>query len=240
MEDLRRVLEDAPPVERRLIVTDGVFSMEGDLAQMSELADLAAEYEATLIVDDSHGIGVVGESGRGVMERFDLLGRDDVVLTGTLGKALGGAAGGFIAGSRALCDVLEQRSRAQLFSNGLPPSVACAARAAIAVLRDDPSRIERLHDNVAYMRAALGKTGLEPLEGESAIVPIIVGATADAIRASQMLLERGVYATGFGYPVVPEGTARVRIQLSAALEAAQLDRATEAIGAVGRELGLSG
>ncbi|HYH60790.1 MAG TPA: aminotransferase class I/II-fold pyridoxal phosphate-dependent enzyme [Solirubrobacterales bacterium] len=239
MDDLRRVLQEAPAVERRLIVTDGVFSMEGDLALMPTLAELAAEHDATLIVDDSHAIGVVGETGRGVLERFGLLGREDIVLTGTLGKALGGAAGGFVAGSRALCDVLEQRSRAQLFSNGLPPSVACGARAAIAVLREDPSRLERLHLNVAHMRAGITKAGLEPLQGESAIVPIIVGKTADAIRASQMLLDRGVYATGFGYPVVPEGTARVRIQLSAALEPAQIDRAAEAIGAVGRELGLA-
>ncbi len=240
MDDLRRVLSEAPATDRRLIVTDGVFSMEGDLARMDELAALAAEHDATLIVDDSHGIGVVGETGRGVMERFELLGREDIVLTGTLGKALGGAAGGFVAGSHALCDVLEQRSRAQLFSNGLPPSVACGARAAIAALRDDPSRLHRLHENVAHMRTGITKTGLEPLEGESAIVPIIVGATSDAIRASAMLLDHGVYVTGFGYPVVPEGTARIRIQLSAALEAAQLDRATEAIGAVGRELGLTG
>ena len=240
MDDLRRVLSEAPATDRRLIVTDGVFSMEGDLARMDELAALAAEHDATLIVDDSHGIGVVGETGRGVTERFELLGREDIVLTGTLGKALGGAAGGFVAGSHALCGVLEQRSRAQLFSNGLPPSVACGARAAIAALREDPSRLHRLHENVAHMRTGIAKTGLEPLEGESAIVPIIVGATSDAIRASAMLLGHGVYVTGFGYPVVPEGTARIRIQLSAALEAAQLDRATEAIGAVGRELGLTG
>jgi glycine C-acetyltransferase len=242
MDDLRRGLREAPTVDRRLIVTDGVFSMDGDvapLAALAEVAEIAAEHDATLVVDDSHGIGVVGETGRGVMERFGLLGRDDIVVTGTLGKALGGAAGGFVAGSSALCDVLEQRSRAQLFSNGLPPSVACGARAAIGVLGDDPGRIARLHDNVRRIRGAISATGLEPLSGESAIVPIIVGATADAIRASQMLLERGIYATGFGYPVVPEGTARVRVQVSAALEPEQLDRAAEAIGAVGRELGLT-
>jgi glycine C-acetyltransferase len=214
--------------------------MEGDLAVMPELAALAAEFDATLIVDDSHGIGAVGETGRGVMERFGLLGRSDIVLTGTLGKALGGAAGGFIAGSRALCEVLEQRSRAQLFSNGLPPSVACGARAALGVLRDDPARVARLHQNVARMREAITKTGLKPLEGESAIVPIIVGATPDAIEASRMLLDHGVYATGFGYPVVPEGTARVRVQVSAALDDEQIDRAAEAIGTVGEELGLTG
>ena len=239
VDDLRRVLGEAPATERRLIVTDGVFSMEGDLARMSELAEVAAEHDATLIVDDSHGIGAVGETARGVMERFDLLGREEIVLTGTLGKALGGAAGGFVAGSRVLCDVLEQRSRAQLFSNDLPPSVACGTRAALGVLREDPARVAKLHRNVAHIRAAIKATGLKPLDGESAIVPIIVGATPDAIRASQMLMERGVYATGFGYPVVPEGTARVRVQVSAALEPEQLDSAAAAIGAVGRELGLT-
>ncbi len=238
-DDLRRALREAPSVERRLIVTDGVFSMEGDLAPIPELAAIAAEHEATLIVDDSHGIGVVGETGRGVVERFGLLGRDDIVLTGTLGKALGGAAGGFVAGGEALCEVLEQRSRAQLFSNGLPPSVACSARRALAELRDRPALVARLRANVAAMRDAIAATGLEPLEGESAIVPIIVGATPHAIRASELLLERGVYATGFGYPVVPEGTARVRVQVSAALEPSHLARAAEAIGEVGRELGLA-
>jgi glycine C-acetyltransferase len=236
--DLRRALSEAPSVERRLIVTDGVFSMEGDLAPMRELAEIAAEHGATLIVDDSHGIGVVGKTGRGVLERFGLLGREDVVITGTLGKALGGAAGGFVAGDAALCAVLEQRSRVQLFSNGLPPSVASSARRALAELRDRPELVARLRSNTAAMRDAIAATGLEPLDGESAIVPIIVGATPDAITASRLLLERGVYATGFGYPVVPEGTARVRVQVSAALEPEQLERAAEAIGEVGRELGL--
>jgi glycine C-acetyltransferase len=238
-DDLRRALCEAPDVERRLIVTDGVFSMEGDLAPIPALAEIALEHDATLIVDDSHGIGVVGETGRGMLERFGLLGRDDIVLTGTLGKALGGAAGGFVAGGAALCDVLEQRSRAQLFSNGLPPSVACGARRALEELGEHPELVARLRDNTAAMRTAIAATGLEPLAGESAIVPIIVGATPDAIRASELLLERGVYVTGFGYPVVPEGTARVRIQVSAALDRAQLRRAAEAIGAVGRELGLA-
>ena len=237
--DLRRVLGDAPEVERRLIITDGVFSMEGDLAPMPELAEIAAEHDATLIVDDSHGIGVIGETGRGVLERFGLLGREDIALTGTLGKALGGAAGGFVAGGAALCEILEQRSRAQLFSNGLPPSVACASRRALALLREQPELVARLRANTAAMREAISATGLEPLDGESAIVPIIVGATPDAIRASRLLLDHRVYATGFGFPVVPEGTARVRVQVSAALQPEQLQRAAEAMGEVGRELGLT-
>ncbi len=237
-DDLRRALREAPAVERRLIVTDGVFSMEGDLAPMPELAEIAAEHDATLIVDDSHGIGVIGETGRGVLERFGLLGRGDIVLTGTLGKALGGAAGGFVAGGAALCDVLEQRSRVQLFSNGLPPAVACGARRAVVELRERPELVDRLRANTQAMREAIAATGLRPLEGESAIVPIIVGATPDAIRASELLLDRGVYVTGFGYPVVPEGTARVRVQVSAALEPAQLEQAAAALGAVATELEL--
>jgi glycine C-acetyltransferase len=232
VDDLRRNLAEAPDVERRLIITDGVFSMEGDLAPLAELAEIAAEHDATLIVDDSHGIGVIGEGGRGVLERFGLLGRDDVVLTGTLGKALGGAAGGFVAGSAALCDVLEQRSRAQLFSNGLPPSVACGANRAVELLMSGPELVARLGENTRLMREGLVAAGLEPLEGESAIVPIIVGETPRAIEASRQLLNQGVYVTGFGYPVVPEGTARVRIQVSAALTPEQIERAVAALADV--------
>jgi glycine C-acetyltransferase len=236
-DDLRRALAEAPPSERRLIFTDGVFSMEGDLAPLDELAAIAAEHDAVLVVDDSHGIGVVGQSGRGVLERYGLLGREDVIVTGTLGKALGGAAGGFIAGGEALCAVLEQRSRPQLYSNGLPPTVAASARRALAELRERPELVERLRDNTAAMRAAIARTGLHPLEGESAIVPIIIGETAAAIAISRALLERGVYVTGFGFPVVPEGTARIRVQVSAALDLEQVERAARTIGAVVAELG---
>ncbi len=239
-DDLRRALAEAPSTERRLIITDGVFSMEGDLAPIAELAAIAAEHEATLIVDDSHGIGVIGESGRGVLERFGLLGREDVIFTGTLGKALGGAAGGFVAGGEALCEVLEQRSRAQLFSNGLPPAVACSARRALAELREHPDLVAKLRRNTAALRGAIAATGLEPLEGESAIVPIIVGETAAAIELSARLLDRGIYVTGFGYPVVPEGTARVRVQVSAALTAEQIETAAAELAESAAELGLSG
>ncbi len=232
VDGLRRAIADAPAPARRLIVTDGVFSMEGDLAPIPELAAVAAEAGATLIVDDSHGIGVVGETGRGVLERFGVLGAENVIVTGTLGKALGGAAGGFVAGGAALCEVLEQRSRPQLFSNGLPPTVAASSRRALAELRDDPALVGRLRGNTELMRSRLRDAGLRPLEGESAIVPIIVGETAAAIEISRRLLDRGVYVTGFGYPVVPEGTARIRIQVSAALGPAQIETAVEAIAAV--------
>jgi glycine C-acetyltransferase len=179
----------------------------------------------------------MGATGRGVAEHFGLLGQVDIV-TGTLGKALGGAAGGFVAGSAALCDILSQRSRPQLFSNALPPTVACSARAALGVLRDHPELMSRLRENAAAFREGLRKIGFRPLDGEAAIVPIIVGETAFAIRMSRVLLEHGVFVTGFGYPVVPEGTARIRVQLSAAHTEEHLSRALEAFERVGRELGI--
>ena len=239
VDDLRRALAEAPELERKLIVTDGVFSMEGDLAPIPELVEVAAEHGATLIVDDSHGIGVVGAGGRGVLEHFECLGAEDVIVTGTLGKALGGAAGGFVAGSEALCSVLEQRSRPQLFSNGVAPTVAASSRRALGELRDNSDLVASLRRNTARMREGLVAAGLEPLEGESAIVPIIVGETARAIEISRKLLDRGVYVTGFGYPVVPEGAARIRVQVSAALTAAQIEAAVEAIAAVAAEAGVT-
>ena len=234
---LERELDRVPAGARCLVVTDGVFSMEGDLAPLPGIVALCEARGATLIVDDSHGLGVLGPTGRGTAEHFGVADRVDIV-TGTLGKALGGAAGGFVAGPAEVCEILEQRSRPQLFSNGLPPSVACGARAALAALRDDPSRLRRLHANVARFRAGIEAAGLRPLDGVSAIVPIVVGETRDAIAVIEALLERGVFAIGFGYPVVPEGTARVRAQLSAALSDEQIDRAVEAFGAVAAERGL--
>jgi glycine C-acetyltransferase len=239
VDDLRRALESAPQTGRRLIVTDGVFSMEGDLAPLGELLDVAHENEATLIVDDSHGLGPVGETGRGTAERFGLLGDPDLIFTGTLGKALGGGAGGFIAGSEELIAVLEQRSRPQLFSNGLPPTVACSSRRALAELRDHPELVGGLRAKTARMRDGLRAAGLNPLDGESAIVPIIVGETATAIDVSRRLLDRGVYVTGFGYPVVPEGTARIRVQVSAALSVEQIDAAIDAIASVTTDAGVT-
>ncbi|GIK76561.1 MAG: 2-amino-3-ketobutyrate coenzyme A ligase [Actinomycetes bacterium] len=235
---LEAELDRVPADARCLVVTDGVFSMEGDLAPLPEIVALCEARGATLIVDDSHGLGVLGPTGRGTAEHFGLADRVDIT-TGTLGKTLGGAAGGFVAAGAEVCSILEQRSRAQLFSNGLPQSVACGARAALAALRDDPGRLRRLRANVARFRAGVSAAGLEPLDGESAIVPIIVGETRDAIAMSDSLLERGVFAIGFGYPVVPEGTARVRAQMSAALGDEQVDRAVAAFAAVAEERGLA-
>jgi glycine C-acetyltransferase len=237
MGELRDALRACEPGQRKLIVTDGVFSMEGDLARLPDILELARAHGAVVLVDDSHGVGVVGRAGRGVAEHFGVEGQVDV-LTGTLGKALGGAAGGYVASSREVCELLAQRSRPQLFSNALPPTVACSARAAVRVLLTRPDLVARLRENTRWFRGALRERGFEPLEGESAIIPIIVGETARAIAISERLLERGVFVTGFGYPVVPEGTARVRVQMSAALEPVHLERALEAFVEVGRETDL--
>jgi len=237
MDELRAGLEAAPAGARKLVVTDGVFSMEGDLARLPEIVELANRYGAIVIVDDSHGTGVMGATGRGVAEHFGLTGQIDVI-TSTLGKALGGAAGGFVASSAEVCEMLAQRSRPQLFSNALPPTVACSALEAVRVLRREPELPERLRELTRDFRRRLRELGFDPLDGEAAIVPVIVGETEFAIRFSERLLDEGVFVTGFGFPVVPEGTARIRVQLSAALEPAHLDRALEAFERVGSELGV--
>lgn len=232
LEEKLKAVQDAFPI---VVATDGVFSMEGDLAKLPEIVSLAKRYGAITVVDDSHGTGVMGKTGRGTIEHYGLTGEVDIV-TGTLGKALGGAAGGFIAASRALVDTMIQRSRPQLFSNALPATVACSALAAVEYLDAHPALVTRLRENVAYFRAGLQRIGYKPLEGESAIVPIIVGETAFAIAMSNSLLQHGVFVTGFGYPVVPEGTARVRVQISAALTREEMDRALAAFERVGKEL----
>jgi glycine C-acetyltransferase len=237
MTELREALRACEPGQRKIVVTDGVFSMEGDLAKLPDILELAAAFDAIVVVDDSHGVGVVGETGRGVGEHYGVLDRIDV-LTGTLGKALGGAAGGYVASSAEVCELLAQRSRPQLFSNALPPTVACSARAAVRVLREHPDLVRRLQENTAWFRESLRARGFSPLDGEAAIIPIIVGETARAIDISERLLARGVFVTGFGYPVVPEGTARIRVQMSAALERPHLEHALDAFTAVGRESGL--
>jgi glycine C-acetyltransferase len=172
-----------------------------------------------------------------VAEHFGVLGQVDI-LTGTLGKALGGAAGGYVASSAVVCDVLAQRSRPHLFSNSLPPTVACSSRKAIELLEANPSLVDRLRENTRYFRRRLGEIGYKPLQGEAAIIPIIVGDTAFAIKISERLLQEGIFVTGFGFPVVPEGTARIRVQMSAALKREHLDRALDAFQRVGREVGL--
>jgi len=227
MGALRDALVAAPSDARKLIVTDGVFSMEGDLAKLPEIVELAGEHDAVVVVDDSHGVGVLGETGRGTLEHYGLLGEVDVI-TGTLGKALGGAAGGYVASSEEVCDLLSQRSRPQLFSNALPPTVACSALRAVELMLEQPELLARLRARSSAFREMLAGAGYRPLDGEAAIIPIIVGETAQAIALSERLLDEGVFVTGFGFPVVPEGTARIRVQMSAALEPEHLERAIDA------------
>lgn len=227
MAELERLLKEAAGSACRIVVTDGVFSMEGDIAKLDRIHALCQEYGALLIVDDSHGVGVCGPTGKGVAEHFGLFGKIDC-MTGTLGKALGGAAGGYVASRGSLVDLLVQKSRPQIFSNGLAPGSAAAASKAIELLMKDTSRVEKLRTNVAYMRAGLKRRGFETIEGPSAITPIILGATAKAIATSKRLLELGVFVIGFGYPVVPEGAARLRVQISAGHEKGHLDRALDA------------
>ena len=234
MAALRDALAEAPREARKLIVTDGVFSMEGDLAKLPEIVELARKFDAVVIVDDSHGVGVLGETGRGTVEHFGLLGDVDVI-TGTLGKALGGAAGGYVASSEEVCDLLAQRSRPQLFSNALPPTVACSALRAVQVMLEQPELLTRLGESTSVFREMLVEAGYRPLEGEAAIIPIIVGETAEAMALSARLLDEGVFVTGFGFPVVPEGAARVRVQMSAALEREHLERAIAAFKSVRSE-----
>jgi glycine C-acetyltransferase len=237
MADLEAKLREAEG--QAFIVTDGVFSMEGSLAKLPQIAELAKKYGAVTIVDDSHGTGVMGKTGRGTIEHFGLDGKIDII-TGTLGKALGGAAGGFVAGSEALIDTLTQRSRTQLFSNALPATVASSALKAIELVDTRPELLARQRENIAYFRAGLTTLGFQPLDGPSAIVPIIVGETAFAIAMSDQLLREGVFVTGFGFPVVPEGTARIRVQISSGLGRKDLDRALGAFEKVGRALGVIG
>ena len=237
LDDLVEKLRANKGAKRRLIWTDGVFSMEGSIAKLPELLQIAREHDAVVIVDDSHATGVLGRTGRGTPEHFGLHGEVDVI-TSTLGKALGGAAGGFVAGSSALCDMLTQRSRPQLFSNALPPTVASSALASVRFIEEHPERVARLRDNTRYFRERIVEAGLKPLAGETPIVPIIVGETADAIRMSDLLLDEGVFATGFGFPVVPQGQARVRCQISAAHTTDDLDVAVRALTAVARRLGV--
>jgi glycine C-acetyltransferase len=237
MDDLRAKLAAQRGAKRKLIWTDGIFSMEGAIARLPDILDIAREHNAIVAVDDSHATGVLGERGRGTAEHYGLLGEVDII-TSTLGKALGGAAGGFVAGSEELADMLTQRSRPQLFSNALPPTVAASALAAVEFIEAHPERVRALRDNTRYFRDQLLGAGFRPLAGETPIVPIIVGETAAAIKMSDMLLDEGVFVTGFGYPVVPQGQARVRCQVSAEHSKSDLDAAITAFKTVGRKLRL--
>jgi len=237
MHDLRDKLRGAADARRRLIWTDGIFSMEGAIAKLPDILELARAHDAIVLVDDSHATGVLGKYGRGTAEHFGVVGEVDVI-TSTLGKALGGAAGGFVAGPEALTDYLTQRSRPQLFSNALPPTVAASALAAVRLIEAHPERVQKLRDNSRYFREQILEAGFKPLPGETPIIPIIVGETSAAIQMSDALLDEGVFVTGFGYPVVPQGQARVRCQISASHTRDDLDVAVRAFKKVGRRLNL--
>jgi glycine C-acetyltransferase len=211
------------------VVTDGVFSMEGDIADLRGLREICDEFGALLVVDDSHGTGVMGKNGRGTHEHCGLEGAQIDFFTGTLGKALGGGAGGYIAGPRNGIELLIQRGRPTLFSNALPVTVACSANKAIEILMNEPQRVAKLRENVAAARAGIKQAGFEVLDSPTAILPIIVHDTARAIAMSHKLLEMGVYVIGFGYPVVPEGHARLRVQISAAHEKKHIDALVSAL-----------
>jgi glycine C-acetyltransferase len=237
MDDLREKLDGAESARRRIIWTDGIFSMEGDIAKLPEILELARTYDAIVVMDDSHATGVLGEKGRGTAEHCGVLGEVDVI-TSTLGKALGGAAGGYTAGPASLTDYLTQRSRPQLFSNALPPTVAASALAAVEFIERHPGRVKQLHENARYFRAAITEAGFSPLAGETPIVPIIVGETSLALEMSDRMLREGVFVTGFGFPVVPQGHARIRCQVSAAHSTADLDFAVATFKKVGKSVGL--
>ncbi len=227
LKQLETLLKESSSFPTRWVVTDGVFSMEGDVAHLPEIVKLCEQYDAMLVVDDSHGVGVLGSGGRGTHEHFDLLGKVDVI-TGTLGKALGGAAGGYIAASKSAISVLEQHGRPSLFSNALPATVAYSAAKAIEVVENDPGIVKRLHDNVATFRKGLADLGFDCAPSPTAIIPIMIGDEAEAIKKSAQLFELGVMVIGFGFPVVPKGEARLRVQVSAALTDDHIQQAMDA------------
>ena len=231
--DLRRALEATKDARNKVVMTDGVFSMEGSLAPLPEMIELTREYGAFLVVDESHGTGVLGKTGRGTAEEQGVFGKIDA-YTSTLGKALGGSHGGFTTGPKVLVEYLRQKSRPYLFSNTLPPAVVMGSIAALDLVQKDNSFVERLHENTRYFRSQLTAKGVTVREGIHPIVPIIIGDTAKAISMSQELLRRGVYVSGFGFPVVPQGQARLRCQISAAHTREHLDRAIDAIVDVAR------
>jgi glycine C-acetyltransferase len=237
MNHLEDVLKETHGARHRMVVTDGVFSMEGELAPLRELRALCDRYDAILAVDDSHATGVMGDTGRGTPEHFGMHGEIDIV-TSTLGKALGGMAGGFIASSRPVVDYLTQRSRTQLFTNAIPPHSAAGALAAIDTLEANPQLVTRLRENTAYFRQKLTDLGYAPIAGETPIVPVIIGETAAAIELSEKLLDEGACVIGFGFPVVPQGEARIRCQISAAHEREHLDRTLAALQKVGTRMGV--
>ena len=226
MADLEKQLQAAQGARFRLIATDGVFSMDGYIAPLKEICDLAGRYDAMVMVDDSHAVGFMGKTGRGTHEHCGVMGRIDI-LAGTLGKALGGASGGYIAASKPVIELLRQRSRPYLFSNSVAPSIVAATLEALRILKASSELPEKLRLNTKFFRQKMGELGLQILPGEHPIVPVMVGDAAKAARMAEYLLQRGIYVVAFSYPVVPMGKARIRTQVSAAHTMEQLDRAAK-------------
>jgi len=237
LDELETRLKEASGARVKLIATDGVFSMDGVIARLKGICDLADRYGALVMVDDSHATGFVGKTGRGTPEYRDVVGRIDI-LTGTLGKALGGAAGGYTSGRKEIVAWLRQRSRPYLFSNSVPPVIAATTLRVLDLVESGDELRARLRDNTSHFRTRMAESGFHIVPGEHPIAPVMLGDAALAGRFAERLLERGVYVIGFSFPVVPMGKARIRTQMCAGHDRAQLDRAIDAFAAVGRELGV--
>jgi glycine C-acetyltransferase len=236
MEDLEKQLEDSADARFRMVVTDGVFSMDGYLAPLPEICELAERHDALVMVDDSHAVGFMGEGGRGTHEHHGVMGRIDAI-SGTLGKALGGASGGYVSGRKELVAMLRQRSRPYLFSNSVAPPIAAASVKVLELIRSAGELRRRLRDNTAFFRKEMTAAGFDILPGDHPIVPVMVGDATVAARMAQVMLEKGVYVVSFSYPVVPQGKARIRTQVSAAHSEADLQRAVTAFVETRQEIG---
>lgn len=237
MEDLKTQLQAASEADDRMIVTDGVFSMDGTIADLKGICDLATEFDALTMIDDCHATGFLGKHGRGTHEYRDVMGRIDII-TGTLGKALGGASGGYTSGRKEIVGWLRQRSRPYLFSNSVAPVIAASSIAVLDLLQRDSALREQLHENAAYFRARMSERGFDLKPGEHPIIPVMLGDAKLATTMADQLLQKGIYVIGFAFPVVPKGQARIRTQMSAGLTRDQLDQAIEAFTEVGQELGV--
>ncbi|MBX7242743.1 MAG: glycine C-acetyltransferase [Bacteroidia bacterium] len=237
MDELEKILQETQNLRNRIIVTDGVFSMDGTIAQLDKICDLADQYNALVMVDECHATGFVGKTGRGSIEHRNVLGRVDII-TGTLGKALGGASGGFTTGKKEMIELLRQRSRPYLFSNTLAPSIVGASIAVFDLLSQTTELRDKLEENTQYFRTKMTEAGFDIKPGEHAIVPIMLYDAPLAQQFAAKLLEKGIYVIGFFYPVVAKGQARIRVQLSAAHDRVHLDKAIQAFTEVGKELGV--
>ncbi len=237
MNDLEAKLKEAAGSRSRIIVTDGVFSMDGTIAQLDKICDLADQYNAIVMVDESHASGFMGKTGRGTHEHKGVMGRIDII-TGTLGKALGGASGGFTTGRKEIIDMLRQKSRPYLFSNTLAPSIAGASIAVLDLISESTELRDKLENNTTYFRAKISEAGFEIKQGEHPIVPIMLYDSVLAAKFADALLQEGIYVIGFFFPVVPKGQARIRVQISAAHEQEHLDKAIAAFTKVGKDLGV--